>query len=76
MKLKEVWGQIKKIAKKPDIQIREIDKKDPYATIKHKTKTLGFRSYKGHNNRKSTRGRYIQYVYLGKFSKPIYHHAL
>lgn len=76
MKLLEIWNEIKKITKKPDIQIRDIDKEDPYATIKHKTKTLGFRSYKAHNNRKRTRGRHVQYTHLGKFSKPIYHHAL
>ena len=76
MKLKEVWESIKKIAKKPDIQVREIDKEDPYATIKHKTKTLGFRHYGGHNNRKRTRGRNIQYVRGIKLTKPIYHGGL
>jgi hypothetical protein len=76
MKIKEIWEAIKKVVRKPDVQVREIDKEDPYATIKHKTKTLGFRHYSRHNNRKATRGRHIQYVQVGKHTKPIYHSAL
>lgn len=29
MKLKEIWESIKKATKKPDPQVREIDKEDP-----------------------------------------------
>ena len=76
MKLKEIWESIKRVFKKAKPEIREIDKEDPYATIKHKTKTLGFRHYAGHNNRKRTRGRNVQYVQVGKYMKPIYHGAL
>ncbi len=76
MKLKEVREWIKKIAKKEEVHVRKIDKEDPYATIKHKTKTLGFRHYSGHNNRKRTRGRNVQYVTVNGRTKPIYHGAL
>jgi|WetSurMetagenome_2_1015567.scaffolds.fasta_scaffold00103_80 hypothetical protein len=75
MKLKDIFNWIRKIAK-PEKQIREIDKEDPYATIKHTTKTLGFRHYARHNNRKATRGRHLQYVKIGNSTKPIYHNAL
>ena len=75
MKLKEIWETIKKIAHKEEKLVREIDKEDPYATIKHKTKTLGFRHYSRHNNRKRTRGRNIQYIFIDGISKPIYHGA-
>ena len=75
MKLKEIWNWIKKIAK-PEQEIRQIDIEHPYATIKHKTKTLGFRGMRNHNNRKQTRGRRIQYVIVDGISKPIYHAAL
>ena len=76
MKLKEIFESIKKATKKAEVQVREIDKEDPYATIKHKTKTLGFRHYSGHNNRKRTRGRSVIYVTVNGFTKPIYHGAL
>lgn len=76
MKLKEIWEAIKKIAKKEDKLVRPIDKEDPYATIKHKTRSLGFRHHLRHNNRKRTRGRNIQYVVIDGVSKPIYHGAL
>lgn len=76
MKLKEIWAALKKAVKKPELQVRAIDKEDPYATIKHKTKTLGFRHYDGHNNRKRTRARHIQYVTVNGRTKPIYHGAL
>lgn len=75
MKLKEILDAIKKATKKPDVQFREVDKEDPYATIKHKTKTLGFRHYSRHNNRKRTKGRNIQYVMVNGYTKPIYHGA-
>lgn len=75
MKLKEIWEAIKKIAHKEEKLVREIDKADPYATIKHKTKSLGFRHYLRHNNRKRTRGRNIQYIFVDGISKPIYHGA-
>ena len=75
MKLKSIWNWIKKVTT-PEKQDRAIESDDPYATIKHKTKTLGFRSYKGHNNRRRTKGRHIQYVTVGNHTKPIYHHAL
>jgi hypothetical protein len=74
MKLKEIFEQIKKIVK-PEKQVRPIDVKDPYATIKHKTKSIGFRHYSRHNNRKRTKRRNIQYVKVGRTSKPIYHSA-
>jgi len=74
MKLKEIWNAIKKIAK-PEKQERAIDKEDPYMTIKHKTKTVGFRSMRNHNNRKSTKGRHVQYVQVNGITKPIYHGA-
>jgi len=76
MKLKEVFESLKKLFKKPQIEIRQIDKEDPYATIKHVTKTLGFRHYSRHNNRKRTKGRNIQYVKIGSRTKPIYHFGL
>ena len=72
MKLKEIWNTIKKIGK-PEKQERPIDKEDHFAMIKHKTKEIGFRSFRSHNNRKRTRGRIIQYVSVGHTSKPIYH---
>jgi hypothetical protein len=72
MKLKEIWEWIKKVAQ-PEKQVRKIDIEDPYATIKHKTKTLGFRNMKRHNNRKPNRARHIQYIKTGKYTKPIYH---
>jgi len=72
MKLKEIFNWIKKVAK-PEKQIREIDKEDQFAMIKLKTKDLGFRHHKSHNNRKVTRGRRRQYVTIGKYSKPIFH---
>lgn len=76
MKLKEIFNWIKKVAK-PEKEVRPIDFEDPYATIKHKTKQryIGMRSMRSHNNRKLTRGRYVQYVTVGKTSKPIYHFA-
>jgi len=76
MKLKEIWEAIKKITHKEEKFVRQIDKEDPYATIKHKTESLGFRHYLRHNNRKRTRGRNIQYVHIGKATKPIYHGAM
>lgn len=72
MKLKEIWNWIKKVAK-PEKELRAIDKEDPYATIKHKTKTLGFRGMRNHNNRKITKGRNVQYVEINGITKPIYH---
>ena len=75
MKLKNIWEGIRKVTK-PEKQVRDAERDDPYATIKHKTKTLGFRSMKAHNNRRRTRGRNIQYVTIGKHTKPIYHAAL
>lgn len=40
-----------------------------------KEKSIGVRSYPAHNNRKSTKGRFVQYVKFGNESKPIYHGA-
>ena len=74
MKIKEIWNWIKKVAK-PEKQVREIEKDDPYAMVKHTTKTVGFRSMRNHNNRKRTNGRNIQYVEVNGISKPIYHGA-
>ncbi len=74
MKLKEIFEAIKKVTK-PEKEVRPIDKEDPYATIKHRTKSIGMRLMRPHNNRKRTRGRNIQYVIVGKTSKPIYHFA-
>jgi len=76
MKLKELWNWLTKGGeKKHEIppQIAE----DTYAMIKHTTKTrsLGSKSYGKHNNRKRTRGRRIQYMQVGKYTKPIYHGA-
>jgi len=75
MKLKAIFEWIKKATHKPDKEERPIDKEDPYAIIKHKTKSLGFRLRAQHNNRKRTRGRNIQYVQVGDSTKPIYHGA-
>ena len=74
MKLKEIFNWLKR-AGKPEKEVRPIDIEDPYATIKHKTRSLGFRMMISHNNRKQTRGRHIQYTYVGRYSKPIYHSA-
>ena len=74
MKLKDIFNWNKK-AGEAEPEIRPIDKEDPYSTIKHKTKSLGFRKIHYGNNRKRTRGRNIQYVVVGKSSKPIYHSA-
>ena len=40
-----------------------------------KEKTLGARRYEKHNNRKTTKGRHVQYVELNGITKPIYHGA-
>jgi len=73
MKLQEVFEWIKKVSK-TEKQERDIDKKDPYATIKHKTKKLGFRLYGSHNNRTTKkRSRHVQYVEVNGRTKPIYH---
>ena len=74
MKIKEIFGRIKKIGK-PEKQVRSIDDEDPYSMIKHRTKSLGFRQMVSHNNRKRTRGRNIQYLQIGRYSKPIFHSA-
>ena len=72
MKIKEIWNWIKKVTQ-PKKQERITEKEDPYAMIKHKTKSLGFRHHKAHNCRRKTRGRNIQYVTLNGRTKPIYH---
>lgn len=76
MKFRDILNWIKK-AGKPEEQVRQIDIEDPYATIQHKTKEryIGMRRMPRHNNRKRTKGRNIQYIRVGKSSKPIYHSA-
>ena len=75
MKIKEFFEWIKKKVGKPEKEIRPIDIEDPFATIKRKTREryIGARSMPRHNNRKQTRGRHIQYVKVGRITKPIYH---
>jgi hypothetical protein len=75
MKALNFFSWLKSIFKKTEKQSRPIDNDDPYATIKHKTREIGMRSYRTHNNRKRTRGRNIQYVTVGRVTKPIYHCA-
>jgi len=77
MKLKELWNWLTRANKGKEKVEREIEKSDPFATIKHKTKDryLGIRFIGQHNNRKATRGRHIQYVLGDGISKPIYHGA-
>lgn len=73
MKTVKFFNWLKSIFKTTETLDREIDKEDPYATIKHKTQTLGFRHHRLHNNRKSTKGRNAQYVTVNGRTKPIYH---
>jgi hypothetical protein len=74
MKLKEIFNWLKR-AGKPEKEIRPIDIEDPFAIIKHKTREryIGRRSMPMHNNRRQTRGRHIQYIQVGRVTKPIYH---
>jgi hypothetical protein len=76
MKLKDIFNWIKKITK-PEKGVAPVIADDPYAMIKHKTQEryIGRRKMEKHNNRKMTRGRRVQYVQVGKVSKPIYHSA-
>jgi len=40
-----------------------------------KLKDLGRRNYPQHNNRKNTKGRFVQYIEFNGMTKPIYHGA-
>lgn len=75
MKIKEIFNWIKKTSN-PEKEIKAEYKEDPYVMIRHKTRTLGMRSYKKHNNRKDTRGRHVQRVIINGIMKPIYHSSL
>jgi hypothetical protein len=76
MKLLKFWKWIKSLFRHQKSGEVFVPDNDPSGMIKHKTKTLGFRSYGKHNNRKRTRGRNVQYIFIGNKSKPIYHGAL
>ena len=75
MKLIRFWSWIKSLFKHQRTEKVFVPDGDPYAMIKHRTKTLGFRSHDSHNNRKRTKGRHIQYVEVNGMTKPIYHGA-
>ena len=76
MKLKDIFNFLHKSGDKTP-ERPPIEKEDIYAMIKHKTeeRSLGSKSYGKHNNRKRTRGRHIQYMQVGKYTKPIFHGA-
>ncbi len=74
MKLKDIINQIKKIGK-PEKETPAAYKEDPYVMIQHKTRTLGMRSMRKHNNRKDAKGRRVQRVFIDGQMKPIYHSA-
>lgn len=74
MKLKDVFNWIKKTGN-PAKEIKAEYKEEPYAMIQHKTRTLGMRKMRYHNNRKDTRGRRVQRVIINGQMKPIYHSA-
>lgn len=60
----------KKEEVKPEIK-QEV-KPEPKKEIPRE-KTLGARNHSIHNNRKTSRGRKVQYVKLNERTKPIYH---
>lgn len=74
MKLKDIFNWIKRTSN-PTKELKEEFKEEPFAMIRHKTRTLGMRSHKKHNNRKDTRGRHVQRVVINGIMKPIYHSA-
>ena len=76
MKLLKFWNWIKSLFKHQKSGKVFIPDNDPFAMIKHTTKSLGFRSHRRHNNRKVTKGRPVQYVTVNGISKPIYHFPL
>ena len=84
MKLKELWSWLKRATSSLKPEKRPIENEDPYAVIqratqdRHKRKySDGIRSYPGHNNRRMTAGRFVQYINVGEGgrTKPIYHAA-
>jgi hypothetical protein len=78
MKLKEIWEAIKRFFISIFRKTQEPEKptlQELYESRKPKVKvqSLGKRTHSTHNNRKLTRGRYVQYIFLNGISKPIYH---
>jgi hypothetical protein len=77
MKFTKFWSWIKSLFKHQKSDKVFIPDNDIYGMIKHETKSrysLGSRSMRAHNNRKTTKGRHVQYV-MGEngITKPIYH---
>lgn len=77
MKLIKFWSWVKSLFKHEKPGKVFIPDNDIYGMIKHDTKTryLGARSMRRHNNRKTTKGRHVQYVNVSGITKPIYHFA-